>query len=315
MQKPAFDPGLTTQYGARLSRAVNRDGSFNVRRTGATWRAFHLWQRIVSMSWIGFAALAVGSYLVANTIFAFIYYLLPTGEIGGIEATNASTKFLYGFFFSAHTLTTVGYGNFAPRSILANSIASVEALSGLLGFSVLTGLLVARASRPSARIRFSQNGLIAPYQTTTALMFRVANERPYNLMEVEARAMLMTVDDKSANSNSAPVRRFDLLTLERPGILFFALSWTIVHPIDESSPLFGKTSQDLERLQAEIVLMIKGFDETFEQTVNARFSYRYDEIVWNAKFTPTFFVDPGDGGLVLELDRLGDFERVPSPAA
>jgi len=309
MQKPAFDPGLTTQYGARLSRAVNRDGAFNVRRTGATWRAFHLWQRIVSMSWIGFSTLAVGSYLVANTIFAFIYYLLPTGEIGGIEATSASTKFLYGFFFSAHTLTTVGYGNFAPRSILANSIASVEALSGLLGFSVLTGLLVARASRPTARIRFSRNGLVTPYQNTTALMFRVANERPYNLIEVEARAMLMTVDSNS----SAPVRKFDLLTLERPTILFFALSWTIVHPIDESSPLWGKTPQDLERLQAEILLMIKGFDETFGQTVNARFSYRYDEIVWNAKFTPTFFVDPADGELVLELDRLGDFERVPAP--
>ena len=314
MQKPAFDPGLTTQYGARLNRAVNRDGTFNVRRAGVTWRAFHLWQSIVNMSWIGFGALAVGSYLTANTIFAVIYFLLPSGEIGGIDATDGPTKFLFGFFFSAHTLTTVGYGNFAPRSILANSIASVEALSGLLGFAVLTGLLVARASRPSARIRFSHNGLIAPYQNTTALMFRVANERHYNLMEVEARAMLMTVDS-SADSARAPVRRFDLLTLERQSILFFALSWTIVHAIDESSPLFGKTPQDLERLQAEILLMIKGFDETFGQTVNARFSYRYDEIVWNAKFTPTFFVDPSDGELVLELDRLGDFERVPSPAA
>src|SRR5579875_983884 len=107
MQKPAFDPGLTTQYGARLSRAVNRDGTFNVRRTGATWRAFHLWQSIVSMSWFGFGALAVGSYLTANTVFALFYYLLPAGEIGGIEAYDAPTKFLYGFFFSAHTLTTV----------------------------------------------------------------------------------------------------------------------------------------------------------------------------------------------------------------
>ena len=311
MQKPAFDPGLTTQYGARLNRAVNRDGTFNVRRAGVTWRAFHLWQSIVNMSWAGFAALAVGSYLTANTIFALMYFLLPSGEIGGIEATNGPTKFLYGFFFSAHTLTTVGYGNFAPRSILANSIASIEALSGLMGFSVLTGLLVARASRPSARIRFSRNGLIAPYQSTTALMFRVANERPYNLIEVEARAMLMTVQ----GNNHTPTRRFDLLALERQSILFFPLSWTVVHPIDESSPLYGKTAQDLEQLQAEILLMIKGFDETFGQTVNARFSYRYDEIIWNAKFAPTFFVDPQDGNLILELDRLGDFERVSAPTA
>lgn len=311
MQKPAFDPGLTTQYGARLSRTVNHDGTFNVRRIGATWRAFHLWQSIVNMSWIGFGALAVGSYLTANTLFALIYFLLPAGDIGGIDATEAPTRFLYGFFFSAHTLTTVGYGNFAPRSILANSVASVEALSGLLGFSVLTGLLVARASRPSARIRFSRNGLIAPYQNATALMFRVANERPYNLIEVEARAMLMTVQ----GNKHTPSRQFDLLTLERQSILFFPLSWTVVHPIDESSPLYGKTPQEIERLQAEILVMIKGFDETFGQTVNARFSYRYDEIIWNAKFTPTFFVDPQDGDLVLELDRLGDFERVPAPTA
>ncbi|HWE00530.1 MAG TPA: ion channel [Bryobacteraceae bacterium] len=311
MQQPAFDPGLTTQYGARLRRAVNQDGSFNVRRTGATWRAFHLWQSIVNMSWAGFGALAVGSYLTANTVFALIYFLLPLGEIDGVNSPHAPMKFLFGFFFSAHTLTTVGYGNFAPRGILANSVASVEALTGLLGFSVLTGLLVARASKPSARIRFSRNALIAPYQNASALMFRAANERPYNLMEVEARVMLMTVDSSSAT----PQRKFDLLALERPSILFFALSWTVVHPIDESSPLFGRTAEDLERLQAEVLVMIKGFDETFGQTVNARYSWRYDELIWGAKFTPTFFVDPGDGGLVLELDRLGDFERVPASTA
>jgi inward rectifier potassium channel len=311
MQQPAFDPGLTTQYGARLRRAVNQDGSFNVRRTGVTWRAFHLWQSIVNMSWAGFGALAVGSYLTANTVFALIYFLLPLGEIDGVNSPHAPMKFLFGFFFSAHTLTTVGYGNFAPRGILANSVASVEALTGLLGFSVLTGLLVARASKPSARIRFSRNALIAPYQNASALMFRVANERPYNLMEVEARVMLMTVDA----SNATPQRKFELLTLERPSILFFALSWTVVHPIDESSPLFGRTAEDLERLQAEVLVMIKGFDETFGQTVNARYSWRYDELIWGAKFRPTFFVDPGDGGLVLELDRLGDFERVPASTA
>jgi inward rectifier potassium channel len=263
------------------------------------------------MSWAGFGALAVGSYLTANTVFALIYFLLPLGEIDGVNSTHAPMKFLFGFFFSAHTLTTVGYGNFAPRGILANSVASVEALTGLLGFSVLTGLLVARASKPSARIRFSRNALIAPYQNASALMFRVANERPYNLMEVEARVMLMTVDA----SNATPQRKFELLTLERPSILFFALSWTVVHPIDESSPLFGRTAEDLERLQAEVLVMIKGFDETFGQTVNARYSWRYDELIWGAKFRPTFFVDPGDGGLVLELDRLGDFERVPASTA
>lgn len=311
MQKPAFDPGLTTQYGAPLRRAVNRDGSFNVRRKGATWRAFHLWQTIVNMSWSAFAALAVGYYVAANTIFAIIYYSLAPGQIDGIYSPDAFRRFLNGFFFSAHTLTTVGYGNFAPRGIAGNSVAAVEALMGLLGFAVLTGLLVARASKPSARLRFSRNALIAPYQGSTALMCRVANERPYNLTEVEARIMLLTVD----SSTTPPQRKFDLLTLERQSILFFPLSWTVVHPIDQSSPFWGKTPEDLKRMQAEIMLMIKGFDETFGQAVNSRFSWRYDEIVWNAKFTPTFFVDPNDGELVLELDQIGDFERVSLPTA
>lgn len=306
MQKPAFDPGLTTQYGAPLRRIVSRDGSFNVRRTGVTWRALHPWQTIVNLSWAAFGALAIATYLLVNTIFACIYFAMPAGEIDGVSSPETIRRFLYCFFFSAHTVTTVGYGNFAPHGILANAVASFEALVGLLGFSVITGLLVARASKPSARIRFSRYALMAPYQNGSALMFRAANERPYNLMEMEARVLLMTVD----SSRSVPERKFDILTLERPNILFFALSWTVVHPVDESSPLYGKTAQELANLQAEILIMVKGFDETFGQIVNTRYSYRYDEIIWNAKFTPTFHVDPDDGRLVLELDRLGDYKKL-----
>jgi inward rectifier potassium channel len=142
-------------------------------------------------------------------------------------------------------------------------------------------------------------------------MIRVANERRYNLIDVEARAMLMTVD----SSKAVPERKFEFLNLERQSILFFPLSWTLVHPIDESSPLWGKTAEDLERLQGELLFMIKGFDETFGQTVNSRYSYRFNEMVWGAKFTPAFHVDPNDGDVILELDRLGDFVRVTQTGA
>jgi inward rectifier potassium channel len=170
-------------------------------------------------------------------------------------------------------------------------------------------MLVARASKPSASIGYSTNVLIAPYQNGAAVMFRVANQRTNNLMELEAQVMLMTV----AGTAEKPERKFELLALERTGILFFALTWTIVHPIDETSPFYGKTADDLQRIQAELIILIKGFDDTFSQTVHSRQSYRYDEFVWGAKFDSAFVVDPS-GNLRLELNRLGDYsvtENVP----
>ena len=192
-----------------------------------------------------------------------------------------------------------------PRGIAANLAATMEALVGLLGFAVITGLLVARVARPSARIQFSGNALVAPYQNGSALMFRIANERSNNLMELEAKVLLMQVTGTAGNLE----RKFDLLTLERPSVLLFPLTWTVVHPIDESSPLFGKSAEDLKALQAEILILVKGFDETFSQVVHTRFSYRADEIVWGAKFLPAFRVEPS-GDILLELDKVGEFRNV-----
>ena len=301
MQKPAFDPGLTREFGAPLRRAVNRDGSFNVRRSGANWRAFHPWLFVVRMSWAGFSLLVMLVYLAVNTAFALAYFFMSPDQITGSAAPTESARFLNDFFFSAHTLTTVGYGNLAPNGLAANVGSTVEALTGLLSFAVITGLLVARASKPSASIGYSEKALVAPYQNGSGVMFRVANQRSNNLIELEARVMLMTV----AGPPDKPERKFELLTLERSGILIFALTWTVVHPIDETSPFFGKTAEDLARQQAELIVLIKGFDETFSQVVHSRYSYRYDELVWGAKFSSAFRVDPS-GDLTLELNRLGD---------
>jgi inward rectifier potassium channel len=301
MQKPAYDPGLTREFGAPLRRAVNKDGTFNVHRRGADWSAFHPWLYVVRMTWGGFTMLVIALYLAVNTAFALLYFALPADQVSGSAAASEGARFLNDFFFSAHTITTVGYGNLAPNGISANIGSTVEALTGLLSFAVITGLLVARASKPSASIGYSENALIAPYQNGMAVMFRIANQRSNNLMEMQAQVMLMTV----AGTSQKPERKFELLTLERTNILFFPLTWTVVHPIDETSPLSGKTAEDLARMQAEFIILIKGFDETFAQTVHSRYSYRYDEIVWGAKFNPAFVVDP-KGDLLLELDRLGD---------
>ena len=307
MQKPAYDPGLTRQFGASLTRAINKDGSFNVRRTGVSWRAFHPWLHVVNMSWTGFMLMVLGMYVGLNTIFAFLYFMMPPESVQGSEDPTETGRLLNDFFFSGHTLTTVGYGNLAPHGIAANLTATLEALVGLLTFSVITGFLVARVSRPSARIGYSRNALIAPYNGGQAVMFRIANERSNSLMELKAQVTLMSVVDTVGK----PERKFEVLPLERDSVVLFPLTWTIVHPIDENSPFRGKTQEDLIAMQAELIILVKGFDETFSQTVHSRHSYRYDEFVWGAKFLPAFKVEEA-GDLLLEVDKLGEYIMMAS---
>ena len=309
MAKPTFDPGLTQQYTGNLRRTINRDGSFNVSRHGTSWRDIHPYLHLISLPWPAFLAYVFAAYLVVNTIFASLYYSLGPGHLQGGDAPHKLDRFLNAFFFSAHTLTTVGYGNIAPGSISANVLAVIEALIGLLGFALATGILFGRFSRPSARIGFSGEALIAPYENRTSLQFRIVNRRPNALMEMEATVILMGVEGEPGKLR----RTFQPLPLERDTIDFLALTWTIVHPIDESSPFFGRTKEELEQRQAEVIVLIKGFDETFSQSVRARYSYRFDEIAWNAKFTPAFDFDE-TGSMVLNINKVGSYKAV-EPAA
>ena len=301
MQNPSFDPGLTQQVTAPLRRIINKDGQFNVHRRGTTWRDVHPYLHLINLSWPAFLGTLLLGYLVVNTVFAGVYFALGPDQLAGGDAPTAWGRFLNGFFFSAHTLSTVGYGNISPKSMTANVVAAFEALVGVLGFAVATGLLFGRVSRPSARIGFSENMAVSPYQDVTSLQFRVVNRRANSLMELETKLMLMTVDRKDGKVQ----RTYKLLNLEREQVLFMPLTWTVVHPIDRESPLWGLTAKDLEDAQAELLILIKGYDDTFSQTVLTRHSYRHDEILWDRKFAPAFFVDD-EGDLVLELKKVGE---------
>lgn len=301
MQTPSFDPGLTKQVIAPLRRIIDVDGQFNVRRRGTTWRDFHPYLHLVNMSWPRFLAVLFLGYIVVNSLFAGAYFALGPNQLAGADAATEWGRFLNEFFFSSHTLSTVGYGNIAPKSTSANLIATFEALVGVLGFAVATGLLFGRVSRPSARFGFSENMLVSPYQEGTSLQFRMLNRRANSVMELEAKVMLMTVESVDGKLQ----RNYKLLRLERPQVLFLPLSWTVVHPIDEDSPLWGKTAEDMARLQAEVLILVKGYDDTFSQVVLARHSYRHDEILWNRRFAPAFYVDD-EGDLVLELKKVGE---------
>ncbi|MDR3698437.1 MAG: ion channel [Candidatus Sulfopaludibacter sp.] len=301
MQKVTFDPGLTQQFTSPFRRVINQDGSFNVHRRGTTWRDIHPYMYLINMGWVKFFATLVLGYFLANLVFAGIYFALGPDQLSGADSPTAFGRLLNDFFFSSHTLSTVGYGNISPKGIAANSVAAFEALVGVLAFAVATGLLFGRVSRPSARIGFSDQILMAPYQDGTSLQFRVVNRRTNDLMDLDVRMMLMTVETKSGK----PSREYNRLKLERDQLVFIPLTWTIVHPIDSESPLFGKTEADLKQQQAELLIVIKAYDDTFSQMVVARHSYRYDEIVWGRRFSPAFFVDE-QGDMVLELPKLGE---------
>ncbi|MEQ1886213.1 MAG: ion channel [Bryobacteraceae bacterium] len=299
MSQPRFDPGLTQQFTGVLRRSINKDGSFNVRRRGGSWRDFHPYLIALNMTWPHFFLVVLAAYTAVNLVFAFGYFLLGSGALAGADAPTAMGRFWNDFFFSAHTLTTVGYGNISPASMGANIITAIEALTGLLGAALGTGVLFGRFSRPSARLAFSEKMLVSNVSGTPALQFRIANQRSNVMMDLRATVILMTVEGKEENRT----RKFQQLNLEREGIYFLPLTWTIVHPIEESSPLYGKSPEELEKLQAEFLIVVRGFDDTFSQTVHARYSYRHDEMVWSARFHPAFEIDT-EGNIVLNVDRV-----------
>ncbi len=303
MKKDSFDPGLTTQFSGELRRTINADGSFNVKRTGLKWRDANPYLMLIDASWPRFLLVVSVAFLAVNVIFACLYLMVGIEHLKGLESDMGG--FANAFFFSFHTLTTVGYGNVYPEGTMANTVSSLEAATGLMVFAIATGLLYGRFSRPSARIIYSKNAIVAPYQDGTSLQFRITNARRNVLMNMEARVMLMVV-----NSEDGVLKRnFIDLPLERTSIYFFALTWTIVHPIDSASPLFRKTREDLSKLSAEILILIQGFDDTFSQQVHSRYSYRHDELIWGAKFVPTFKVDD-EGALVVEVDRIDELKLV-----
>jgi len=254
---------------------------------------------LMNQPWPIFLGEIFAGFVTANLLFAVVYYAIGIDSLRGAEAPTAIGRFLNAFFFSSQTFTTVGYGTIVPLSATANLLASFEAMVGLMSFAVATGFLVGRVTRPSARIGFSDTMLVAPYHGGTSLQFRIVNRSVSNLMELEARMLLMTVEKVGERLE----RKYAGLALERDRVLFMPLTWTIVHPIDSQSPLNGMTAAALAQMQAEVLILVKGVDDSFSQTVHARYSYRFDEIVWNARFAPAFDVD-ADGDLRLELNKV-----------
>ncbi len=290
-------------------RLLNRDGTYNVAREGlGFWRSLSLYHWLLTIPWPLFFALMVAVYLVTNALFATAFVALAPEGLKANPADGMTNPFMRAFFFSVETFATIGYGHVHPVGMAANIIMTVESVLGLLIFAIASGLVFARFSRPQAHIRFSDNALIAPYHDGTAFQFRLANERRNELIELQAQVVLTMFE----GGKGSP-RTFHALPLERTKVTFFPLSWTVVHPIDSSSPLYGMTQEEFERVQPEFLVLLTGIDETFSQTVHARSSYTANEIVWNARFKNLF--RGGGDSLVVDVARLHDYEELSSDGA
>ncbi|HEY7172638.1 MAG TPA: ion channel [Vicinamibacterales bacterium] len=289
-------------------RLLNRDGSFNVTRQGfGPLGSFAPYHQLLSISWPGFLALFVILYFAFNLLFAVAFVLCGDNALLGPGIDMLGGRFSRAFYFSVQTFATIGYGQIGPNGFLPNFIVTIEALIGLMYQALGTGLLFARFSRPRASIVFSRTAVVAPYNDGVALEFRIANRRRNEIIELEAQVLFSAMQP---DGRGGRVRRYTVLPLERNKVVFFPLSWTIVHPIDAGSPLSGKTVQDLQADEVEILVLLSGTDETFEQTVHARSSYRADEIVWNARFRSVFVQSAESERVRVDINRLDDIEEL-----
>ncbi|HVP54644.1 MAG TPA: ion channel [Candidatus Eisenbacteria bacterium] len=299
-------------FGAVVSREsrerlLNRDGSFNVKRTGFRfWSSFSAYHALLTMPWWQFFAATAALYLLVNASFAFAYLACGPGALGSATAGMEHHTYLRAFFFSVQTLSTIGYGQIIPIGTAANSLVTLEALVGLLGFAIVTGLLFARFSRPTAKVLFSRHALIAPYQGITALEFRVANARSNELIEVSAKVLLSRFEDV----DGMRTRRYYPLQLERNSVVFLPLTWTVVHPIVESSPLLGATPQSLRESQSELLVLLSGFDETFSATVQTRTSFIPDEVLFGYRFANAFVITgTAQNKVAVDMRQFDNVER------
>jgi inward rectifier potassium channel len=310
---PAGDINADLGFGSVVTREsrrrlLNRDGSFNVKREGLRfWESLSFYHYLLTISWTKFLLIVTAMFAGTNTVFALFYLACGDGSLMRAHDMPSLGRFADAFFFSVETLATIGYGHIAPISIAANVIMTIESLIGLLAFAAVAGFVFARFARPTAEIIFSKCALIAPYRGGRAFMFRIVNQRSNQLVNLEARVLLSR---RKRDGATRIDREFLQLKLERDSVVFFPLAWTIVHPIDDESPLRDWSAADLKDCDAEFFVLLNGFEETFSQNVHTRSSYKISEIVWGARFQSMFNPPDEDGEISVDIRKLHDYERV-----
>ncbi len=291
---------------ARRIKIQVEDGRFQIMGMNAWysyWRdPYHL---VLTVPWHGFVGIIFAAYLGINVLFALLYLM------GGDCIANAAPgSFWDYFFFSIQTFATIGYGAMYPKTFYALSIMTIESLVAILGIAILTGLAFARFSRPTARVAFSHIATIAPHEGLPTLTFRAANQRRNQILEAQMRVYLMR-DELTSEGHF--IRRIHDLALVRSQTPGFALSWLVLHPIDEQSPLYGMTPESMVETNCLILVMLSGIDETVAQVLHDRHTYAPQDILWNHRFIDLLHKTP-EGNRVIDYKHFHDAEPInPSP--
>ncbi len=257
---------------------------------------YHL---ILTLSWPGFAGVIFCIYLLINLVFAALYMLDP-------HAIAEMSSFFDAFFFSVETLATVGYGHMYPESLYGHLITMFEIMVGLFGLAVITGLIFVRFSRPTARMHFSKVAVITPFDGVPNLMIRVANLRHQAMVEPEFRMILFR---NVVTAEGDDVRRFNSLKLEFDHLIAFPAVLTVRHRIDEESPLFGMTPEDLQQHDIRIMASIVGVDSVIVAPVQSLSDYNYDQIEWNRRFVE-IYDQSKEGEWTVDYGRIDETEDI-----
>lgn len=286
-------------YGGRF---INRDGTFNLRREGLPFfKRLSIYHKMLNMPRWKFATSIIGVYITINLLYSLIYLLIGPSQFTGIIAQTPWQKFKELFFFSTETFTTVGYGRINPIGDGANIVAAFEAMNGFLSFAVVTGLIYGRFAKPKSYLTFSEHALIAPFKEMTALMFRFASYKDHHVLtnvEIKVSMVLRTEENGEAKYN------FYDLSLERHKLDSLPMNWTVVHPIDENSPITGFTEEDMRNADAEVYVLISGFDDVYSCSVLQRTSYTFNEMKFGAKFIPMYRESDDGNTTILEMHKL-----------
>lgn len=297
--------GSSDNYGGRF---VNRDGSFNIRKEGLRWwNRYSLFQSLLNLPMWQFILIIFAFYFSINILFTGIYILLGVEQFAGVIATGLWDEYLEIYFFSTQTFTTVGYGRVNPMGTAASIVASIEAMTGLLSFAIATGLIYGRFAKAKSYLIFSDHAVIAPYRGGKGLMFRFASyKEQHTLTDVDIR---VNVAFKITSNGKNEYKFFDL-ALERSKVDSLPMNWTVVHPIDDKSPLTGFSEEDMRTADMEVYVLVRGFDDVYSSYVNQRTSFTFEEIKFNRKFTPMYRESADGKTTILELNKLNDHVSV-----
>jgi inward rectifier potassium channel len=292
-----------SSYGGRF---INKDGSFNLKKEGIpVWERFSIFHNLLNMPRWKIITVILVAFILINLGFTLVYLIVGVDQITGMIAANNWQLFREVYFFSTETFSTVGYGRVNPVGGGANFVASIEALTGSLFFAVVTGLMYGRFSKPQAYLAFTNFALISPYQNGTGFIFRfVSYKDRHNLTNVEVKVNLSLLEEDNGNM----IYKFYELPLERSHTDSLPMNFTVVHPIDENSPLQGFTLDDMKAADVEIYVLVRAFDDVYSATVLQRTSYTYDEIKFNAKFVPMYRESEDRNTTILELNKLNVYK-------